>query len=233
MDAACGRSKGQSLLVFAAASTADALGELGTAYETKRSIKVRFSWGASGDLARQVQAGAPVDVFLSADAPKMDALVASGHVAKSARRDLLGNRIVVVVPATSNAVVTSAADLAKLGRIAVADPKTSPAGAYAREWLERQNAWSALAKEIIPALDARAALAAAESGGVAAAIVYQTDARRSRKVRVAFEPLDQPKIVYPVASLVRAGEEAHRFVDWLATVDAKAVFVRHGFTPLA
>jgi molybdate transport system substrate-binding protein len=217
----------QSLLVFAAASTSDALTDLAKLYAEKRGKHVRFSWGASGDLARQIEAGAPADIFLSADRAKVDRLEKAGHIA--ARRELLRNRVVVVVSGSSSATIVGPRDLAKLKRIAIGDPVTVPAGAYAKEWLEKAGAWAEVSSVMIPTLDVRAALAAVESGNVEAAIVYRTDARAAKSAKVVFEPTEQPDIVYPIAITRRARRaDADAFVAFAAT-EGRAIFEQRGF----
>jgi molybdate transport system substrate-binding protein len=224
--AACRR--GEGLLVFAAASTSDALSELGTLFEAKHGQRVRFSWGSSGDLARQIEAGAPADLFLSADRAKVDRLEARGHVAS--RRDLLRNRLVVVVPSASTLLISGPRDLARVKRLAIGDPVSVPAGAYAREWLENSGAWAEVSPHVVPTLDVRAALAAVESGSVDAAIVYRTDARIAKSAKVAFEPEQQPDIVYPLAVLTRARRDlSDSFVALATSVEGRAIFERRGF----
>ena len=115
-------------------------------------------------------------------------------------------------------------------RIAIGDPITVPAGAYAKEWLERAGVWRDVSRNVIPTLDVRAALAAVESGNVDAAIVYRTDARVARSARVAFEPAEQPDIVYPLAITSRARRApADAFVALATSPEGRAVFERHGF----
>ncbi|MBI2388015.1 MAG: molybdate ABC transporter substrate-binding protein [Deltaproteobacteria bacterium] len=226
--AACRRSEGRSILVFAAASTHEALTELGSSFEAARRIEVRFSWGGSGDLARQIEAGAPADVFLSADEAKVDRLERAGLVAS--RRDLLRNKLVVVVPRTSTRTVATPQDLAGLGKIALGDPASVAAGAHAKAWLEAAGTWAAVAPKVVPTLDVRAALAAVDAGAVDAAVVFRTDASLARASRVAFEPADQPRIVYPVAVLARGKrDDAHAFVEHLASSAGRAVFDKLGF----
>jgi molybdate transport system substrate-binding protein len=209
-----------SLLCFAAASTAEAL------REACKGFEVRFSFAGSGDLARQIESGARPDVFLSADEAKMDGLVAKGLVRAEDRRPLLGNRLVVVT-AEGVAKVETAAELVKLKRIALGDPKLVPAGAYAQSWLESEGVWKELASKIIPTADVRAALASVDSGAVDAAIVYRTDLQAAHRARLAFEPQKQPRIVYPIASLSSLGKS---LVEHLASSDARAVFSRFGFS---
>lgn len=210
---ACSRTR-PSLLVFAAASTNEALTEVGARYG-----KVRSSFGSSGDLARQIEAGAPADLFLSADVAKVDRLEKGGHV--RSRRELLRNRLVVITPKSSTVV-----DLTSVKRLAIGDPNVVPAGAYAKQWLESQNLWASVAPKIVPTLDVRAALAAVENGAADAAIVYRTDV--TDRVRVAFEPAEQPKIVYPLAVLTRASAEAEAFAAFAAG-EGRAIFQKHGF----
>lgn len=225
--AACKRA-GEGLLVFAAASTSDAMSELGTLYEKQHGARVRFSWGSSGDLARQIEAGAPADLFLSADRAKVDRLEQRGHIAS--RRELLRNRLVVVVPSTSTLVVTGARDLASVKRLAIGDPASVPAGAYAKEWLESAGAWAAVSSHIVPTLDVRAALAAVESGSADAAIVYRTDARIAKNTKVVHEPAEQPDIVYPLAVLARARRaEADAFASLASGAEGRAIFEKRGF----
>lgn len=210
------------MLCFAAASTSGPLGELG------RTRGVRFSWGSSGDLARQIVAGAPADLFLSADAARIDLVERAGLLAS--RRDLLSNRLVVIVSEQAAGTLASASDLASLRRIAMGDPASVPAGTYGKQWLERAGVYAAVAPRLVPTLDARAAVAAVETGSADAAIVYRTDALLAKGAKIAFEPAEQPKIVYPLAVLTRASEPARAFAEHLAGAEARAVFARYGFT---
>lgn len=225
----------EELSVFAAISLADALTEVGTSWDASSGNRTRFNFGASSDLARQIQAGAPADVFFSADSAQMDRLERQGLVRASERRDLLSNTLVVIVPSDSTATVAAARDLLRLRSIALADPQAVPAGVYARAWLEGLGLWTALAPRVVPTLHVRAALAAVESGNVEAGVVYRTDAARSQRVRTAFEVprAEGPAIRYPVAPLTRSGRTAAvAFVAYLASPAAGAVFARHGFVVL-
>lgn len=227
--------RGEELSVFAAISLADALTEIGKAWDAGSGNHTVFNFGASSDLARQIQAGAPADVFFSADSAQMDALERQGLVRAADRRDLLGNTLVVIVPVDSTAAVAAPRDLLRLASIALADPQAVPAGVYARSWLEGLGLWPGLAARVVPMLHVRAALAAVESANVEAGIVYRTDALGSRRVRVALEvPREQgPRIRYPVAPLARSRTRvASAFVDYLASPLAREVFARHGFLVL-
>jgi molybdate transport system substrate-binding protein len=225
----------EEIAVFAAASLADALGEVGKAWTKASGHRAVFNFGASSDLSRQIRAGAPADVFVSADTAQMDALEREGLVRAADRHDLLSNTLVVIVPAGSTAQVKAPVDLSAFKTIALADPQAVPAGVYARAWLERLGLWTELAPHVVPTLHVRAALAAVESQNAEAGIVYRTDAASSRRARIAFEvPREQgPAIRYPVAPLARSTQETRgAFVAYLSSPDARAVFTRHGFLVL-
>ena len=194
---------------------------------------MRFGFGASSDLARQLVAGAPADAFLSADEAQLERVAASGRLVSRTRVPLLGNRLVVVVPSDAKEAPRDARGLLALPRLALADPHAVPAGVYARAWLEGRGLWAQLSPRVVPTVDVRAALAAVETGRVGAAVVYATDAAHSKRVRVAFEvpATESPRIVYPAAALTRghapAGGEA--FVRFLQSPAARAILLRHGF----
>ena len=170
------RTPAGEILVFGAASLNESLQELGRDFEASTGTKVTFSFGASSDLARQIAAGAPADVFFSADTAKMDAVEKAGRVRAADRREFLSNALVVVVPSSSTVKIASAKDLAALPKLALADPAAVPAGIYAKKWLIQEGVWDAVEKKVIPLLDVRAALAAVAGGDVPAGIVYRTDA---------------------------------------------------------
>ena len=202
-----------ALLVSAAASLQDALHEIAPG--------VTFNFAASGTLARQIEAGAPVDVFLSADEWTMDELARNHLVAD--RRSILSNTLVVV----SNERITRPEDLARLRAVAIGEPGIVPAGTYAKAWLDKRH----IRANLIPTANVRAALAAVESGNVDAAIVYRTDARISKKVRIAFEVVDGPPISY-AAAVVAASKQraaARQFLDSLRSPAAVKIFRRYGF----
>ena len=219
-----------SLLVFAASSLTEALQEIGKGFEQMTGTKVHFSFGASNDLARQIEAGAPADVFFSADTAKMDALQKAGRVRPEDRREFLGNELVVIVPAGAATSPKSAADLAKLPKIALADPQGVPAGIYARKWLESASLWREIEPRVVPTLDVRAALAAVETESVPAGIVYGTDAAISKRVRVAFEVTAGPSITYSLARTAASKNPASAaFVRYAAGDSSRAVFRKRGF----
>lgn len=223
-------------MLFAAASLTDALAEIGKAYEASSGNRLVINLGASNDLARQIRAGAPADLFFSADEAQMDALQEEGLVRAEDRVDVLSNTLVVVVPAASGRTIASPQDLVGVSRIALADPEAVPAGVYAREYLESAGVWTRVKDKVIPALNVRAALAAVESERAEAGIVYRSDAAISKRVKVAFEvPREKgPRIVYPLATLAaskKSGAAALR--RFLTSPAAAAVYARYGFLVLS
>ncbi|WP_253906143.1 molybdate ABC transporter substrate-binding protein [Corallococcus exiguus] len=226
-------ARAEEVLVFAAASTTDALEALAPAFQQASGHRVRFAFGASSDLARQVVAGAPADAFLSADEAKMDGVDRAGLVQAGSRVDLLSNRLVVVVPVKSSVKVAGPADLKGLKRVVLAEPAAVPAGVYAKAWLTKAGVWADVAPRVVPVVDVRAALAAVEAGRADAGVVYATDAAGSKKVRVVFTVPegDAPRIVYPAAALTqgKAPEGGLAFVRFLQTEGARKEFRRLGF----
>ena len=232
---AAGAHAAAELLVFAAASLTDATKDVGRAWEQQGGERVTFNFGSSSDLARQIRAGAPADVFFAADTARMDELEQAGLVRRADRRDLLSNLLAVVVPAGSTPTLARPDDLAGVRRLALADPQTVPAGIYARTWLQSLGLWETLREKVVPALDVRAALAAVESEHVDAAIVYRTDAAVSKRVRVAFTvPREAgPRITYAMAPLGAAPHrDARALAAYLAGPEARAVYERYGFLVL-
>jgi molybdate transport system substrate-binding protein len=223
-------SRADEILVFGAASLTESLQELGKTFETKTGTAVRFSFGASSDLARQIKAEAPADVFFSADTAKMDDLEKAELVRKEDRRDFLSNVLVVVVPAKSSLRISEARDLIALPRIAIADPAAVPVGIYSQKWLEGLGLWKEIEPKVIPTLDVRAALAAVASEAAPAGIVYKTDAAISKDVKIAMTVQNGPEITYSVARVKASrNASAQKFVDFLSGPESRAVFERRGF----
>jgi len=226
----------EEVVVYAAASLTDALREVARGFEAQTGHKIVFSLGGSNDLARQIKAGAPADVFFSADEAQMNGLEAAGLVNAADRVNVLSNLLVVIVPLASPAALKQAPDLLAVKHLAVADPAAVPAGVYARRWLEAVEIWGALKPRLVPTLNVRAALAAVESENADAGIVYRTDAALSKRVRIAFEvPRGQgPAIMYPLAPLAAAKKASvSAFVRHLVSPAAREVYVRYGFIVLA
>jgi molybdate transport system substrate-binding protein len=226
------------ITVSAAVSLTDALSAVATEYANAGRGGVRFNFGASNVLARQIVQGAPVDAFISADDAQMDVVARAGLIQDGSRVPLLGNQLAVVVPSDRPRTFTRIAQIADpaFRRIALGDPAAVPAGVYARQYLEKEGLWSAVEARIVPTGSVRGALAAVESGGADAAIVYRTDARGALRATVAWVvPADRgPRIVYPGA-IVRGSKnaaEAARFLDFLRSSAAERIFSRYGFTAI-
>ena len=244
--AACGPGAGpeeEPLLVFAAASLADVMAEAAAAWEAAPGGgPVELSFAGSNDLARQIAAGAPADLFVAADRARLEAAGAGGRVDPERAVPLLGNELVVVVPASAGGAPTVAAarDLLAFDRLGLADPEAVPAGVYARSWLEAEGVWEELRDRVVPALDARANLAAVASGSVPAGVVYATDAAAtgclSERVRLIYRVpsgTGAPPVVYWAAPVEgRGSERAAALLDFLAGPEAAEVFRRHGFRHL-
>jgi len=224
-----------TLRVSAASSLTDVLRDLGRLYERQTGDTLVFAFGASSTLARQIAEGAPADLFISADESKMDQLQQRRLIDNASRRSILSNTLVIIVPSDSKLQISGPADLAgaAIANIAVAEPQSVPAGIYAREYLRSRRVWDRIKDKIVPAENVRAALAAVESGNVQAGIVYRTDALISRSVRIAFEvPRNAgPRISYPAAVIAdsRQKPEAYRFLGYLQSPAARAVFRKYGF----
>jgi molybdate transport system substrate-binding protein len=227
------------LTVFAAASLTDALTEISNAYTQASHIPVRLSFASSSALARQLEGGARADVFFSADVEWVDYLQARKLIDASTRRDVLGNRLVLIAP-TGNKVELRIAPnfpIAKtLGkrRLATGDPDSVPVGRYARSALISLGVWSDVADRIVPTDNVRVALAYVARGEAALGIVYKTDALIEKKVRIVDTfPMDSHSpIVYPLALTRNAAPAAHDYAAFVASKDAAAIFAKYGFDSL-
>lgn len=227
--------KAEEVEVFAAASLTDTLKEIASTYARAGGDKIDFNFAASNTLAMQIKAGAPADLFFSADEAKMDDLDRQGLIVKESRKHFLSNRLVIVVPADSTLTLTSAAQLAdaKIKTLALGQPQSVPAGIYAKAYLQKIGLWDQVAPRVVPMESVRAALAAVETGNAEAGIVYKTDALHSKKVRVAYEvPLAEgPVISYPVARVAGAhhAAAAQKFLDYLSGPSSLKTFEKDGF----
>jgi molybdate transport system substrate-binding protein len=227
-----------TVTVFAAASLTDSVKQIAADYEKTSGDKIVFNFAASGTLARQIEAGAPADIFFSADEAKADALEKEGLLVSDIRKSLLGNSLVIVT-APDAVAVHSSADLtnAAIQHLALGDVKIVPAGTYAKAYLEKTGVWQAVEPKVVPCESVRAVLAAVESGNVDAGIVYKTDAAISKKVKVAFEvpTADALKISYPLALLKDAPQPdaAKKLIAYLDSDAATTVFKQFGFIVLS
>lgn len=215
--------------VLAASSLSDALQEIAATYEPTSGDAIVYSFGASNLLARQIAAGAPADLFVSADEASVALLAKQGLVGEV--QGVLSNTLVIAVPADARPLAPRDLASRAVRTIAMGEPRTVPAGIYARAWLMRERLWAAVSKKVIPTATARAALAAVASGDVDAAIVYRTDALSSKGVRIAYEvPRESaPRIRYPFAIVQGGDAAAVRFLRHLRSPAALDVFAKHGF----
>lgn len=226
------------IVVSAAASLTDALKEIGRMYQSKSKNRVTFVFASSSTLARQIEAGAPADVFFSADVQTMNALERKGRLEPGTRKQLLSNQLVIIVPADKPTVVNSPEDLLdpRVRRIALAEPSSVPAGVYSKTYLESLGLWDKIKPKVVPVLDVRATLASVESGNVEAGFVYKTDAASSKTVKTVFEvPIGKgPKIIYPVAILKESKSKAaaKEFLNVMVSSSGLDVFIRYGFVVL-
>jgi len=231
----CG-AQAQSLTVFAAASLKNALDEVAALAPSKPTI----SYAASSALAKQIEAGAPAHIFISADLNWMDYLDERKLLRAGTRKNILGNKLVLIAPAgsTVKAEIRAGFPLAELlgnGRLATADPAHVPAGRYTRAALEKLGVWDSVAGRLAAAENVRAALALVARGETPLGTVYATDAAAEPKVRVvaAFPDGSHPPIIYPAALTATATEgAAAQFLALLSSPAARKVFEKHGFTPL-
>lgn len=228
------------VLIFAAASLANVLGELDQAFSARTGIHVTSSLSASSTLAKQIEAGAPADVYFSADLQWMDYLQQRGLLRAGSRRDLVGNSLVLIAPSGTSMRVSirPGLDLSRLlggGRLAVADPDSVPAGIYAREALQKLGAWSSVAPLLVRAENVRAALEYVARGDAPLGIVYRTDALVEKRVRIVgvFPEDSHPPIVYPIALTLHAGAAAARYLAFITSAEARPIFRKWGFEPLA
>jgi len=234
------QAQDKSLTVFAAASMKNALDEADAAYSAKAGVKISASYAASSALAKQIEQGAPADIFVSADTDWMDYSIKNKSVDPATRVDLLGNSIVLIAPKDSkidNVTIGNGFDLAKLagdGRIATGDVKAVPVGKYAKAALEKLGSWQAAESKFAMAENVRAALSLVARGEAVLGIVYATDAKVEPGVKIVgtFPADSHPPIIYPVAATASAKKDAADYLAFLRTSEAKAIFEKYGFSYL-
>ena len=224
------------LLVLAAASLTNVLGELSPTSETRTGVGIKLSFASSAVLARQIEAGGKADVFVSADQEWMDYLQSRDLVVESSRRDLVGNRLVLIAPADSRIDLTISPGFPLLaalkgGRLSTGDPDTVPVGRYARAALTSLGVWNGVADRLVRADNVRSAMVFVARGEAPLGIVYATDAMVDRKVRIvdAFPRSSHEPILYPAAAIRGARPEAAAYLAYLADEDAAPVWKRYGF----
>lgn len=225
-----------TITVFAAASLKEALDENARAYQAKAGDRIVVSYAASPALAKQIEAGAPADLFISADLDWMDYLEQRRLIKPDTRQNLLRNRLVLIAPADSKVSVSIARGfpLARLlgdGRLAMANPDAVPAGKYAKASLEALGVWKDVQSKVAAAENVRAALVLVSRGEAPLGIVYRTDAAADSRVRVMglFPENTHPPIIYPIAMTNTGKPPAEAFLKWLSRPEAMAIFAKYGF----
>jgi molybdate transport system substrate-binding protein len=226
----------EEIIVSTAVSLKNAFGEIGSLFEKQTGVRVRFNLGSSGLLQKQIEAGAPADIFASASVRQMDALESRGLILPDTRRDFARNELVLIEPVGSRGRLSAFTDIERPGvaRIALGNPKTVPAGQYARETLGHLGLWGRLEPRFILAENVRQVLDYVARGEVDAGIVYSSDvAVASGKVRTVAKapPGTHSAIVYPMAAVKGTGapNEARRFIDLATSPAGQAVLRKHGF----
>src|SRR5476649_2482117 len=228
----------ETITVFAAASLKNALDDANAAFTKATGVKVTASYAASSALAKQIEGGAPADVFISADLQWMDYVGGKNLIKPDSRVNLLGNKLVLIAPSDSKldkVTIANPFDIAKLagdGRIAVADVKAVPAGLYAKAALESLGAWQAAEPKLAMAENVRATLSFVARGETPIGIVYETDAKVEPKVKIVgvFPVGSHPPVTYPVAATTAAKADAGKYLNFLRNVESKAIFEKYGFS---
>ena len=230
---------GETVTVFAAASLTNALTDIGKLFEEKKMGGFTASFLSSSTLAKQIENGAGANIFISADEKWMDYLEKKKLIDPSTRFNLTGNRLVLIAPTDSKlgeVNISKGFNLAGFlagGKLAMGDPAHVPAGIYGKEALEKLGVWRSVQGSVAPESDVRAALTLVERGEAPLGIVYATDAAITKKVKVlgTFPEESHPPIVYPAALVTGNGTPAARsFLEFLKTVQARAVFEKYGFS---
>jgi molybdate transport system substrate-binding protein len=223
----CGRAdEPRPLVIFAAASTTDVIRRLIDQYPEP----VDCSFASSSTLARQIEAGAPADIYLSANMRWMDELAGRGLIDPATRRDAAANRLVVIAPLDGDVAL----DARFTGRLSLGDPEHVPAGIYAKQALERMSLWSSLEQRVVGAVDARAALRYVETGEAQLGIVYASDAKASSRVKIVrtIDASMHEPIRYPIAAVRGGDERALKLIEYLVGKEAASVWRAAGFEPI-
>lgn len=224
------------ILVAAAASLQNAMEELGGVYQSENpNVTVTFTFGSSGTVQQQIEQGAPADVFMSAALKQMTALEDKGLILDGTKKELLENKVVLIVPKDSDLGITSFEDILKAPTIALGDPASVPAGQYSEEVFTYLNMLEDVKKQANYATDVTKVLTWVSTGNADAGVVYATDAKSSDEVTVVAEAPEGSisKVLYPVAVVkdTKAADAAKAFVDFLASDEALGIFENYGFSP--
>ena len=228
------------LVIFAAASLKDALDEVNVAFRREKGQETTTSYAASSTLAKQIEAAAPADVFISADLDWMDYLAKRNLIKPETRANLLGNRLVLIAPINSTVTLRiepnfPLAQALGSGRLAIADPNGVPAGKYGKAALEALGVWSSVADKLAPAENVRATLLLVSRGEAPLGIVYQTDAVVDKGVKIlgSFPENTHPPIIYPIAGVASSTNPgAAGYIAYLKSPAARPIFAKQGFTVL-
>jgi molybdate transport system substrate-binding protein len=228
---------GTEVIVFAASSLTEVMTQLGASYEKKSGAHVTLSFAASSVLARQIENGAPAHIFVSADEDWMNYLADRQLIDAGSRADIARAQLVLIAPADSQVQLKIAPEFRLRealagGRLALADPASVPAGKYAKSALENLGVWQEVAGSLVQAENVRSALMFVARGEAPFGVVYDTDARDDRRVRVvdAFPESSHPPIRYPIALTRNATSAARGFLNYVRGPDGQAVFRKFGFT---
>jgi molybdate transport system substrate-binding protein len=227
----------RTITVFAAASMKNALDDIDAAYTAKTGVKIVVSYGPSSGLAKQLEQGAPADIFISADTDWMDYAIGKKSISEASRINLLGNSIVLIAPKDSkidSVNIGAGFDLGKLagdGKIATGDVKSVPVGKYAKAALEKLGSWQTAEPKFAMADNVRAALMLVARGEAVLGIVYSTDAKVEPGVKIVgtFPADSHPAIIYPVAATTTAKPEASGYLAFLRSTAAKTILEKYGF----
>ncbi|MFC7392128.1 molybdate ABC transporter substrate-binding protein [Scopulibacillus cellulosilyticus] len=236
-DAKTNNQQQVTLTVSAAASLKDALDDIQKPFEKANpNIKLKFNFGGSGDLQKQIEQGAPADLFISASRGNYDQLAKEGLIKEG--KNILGNTLVLVTPTNSQSTVKNFRDLKNnnVHKVAIGIPQTVPAGEYAKETLQHLNVWKTIQPKTVMAKDVRQVLSYAETGNVDAGIVYKTDALTTKKVKIVATAShsDHSPIVYPAGIIkdTKHPQAAKKLYHYLQTEQAQKIFKKYGFNVL-
>jgi molybdate transport system substrate-binding protein len=235
-----GTDGGKSIVVFAAASLTDVLGEIDKAYTAKTGVEVKASFAASSVLARQIESGARAEVFFCADEEWMDYLAQRNLLQAETRRDVVGNRLVMIAPIDSKAKIdirpgfSVGQALGENGRLATGDPDSVPVGKYAQAALTKLGVWDAIAPRLVRAENVRAALAYVARGEAPLGIVYSTDAQAEKRVKAigTFPADSHPPIRYPIAATAAATANGTKYAEFVRNKESREIFRKYGFEPV-
>ncbi len=224
----------KELTICAAASLNEALTEIQPLFEKEKNIKLTYNFGSSGTLQKQIEEGAPADLFISAGKKQMDALEGKDLIVKESRKNLLGNKLVMIVPMEYKDQIKSANDLTTLDqKLSIGETETVPAGQYAKSTLTNLNLWDQLSGKVVYGKDVKQVVAYVEAGEVAAGIVYNSDATviKNSVIAQVFEDSTHDPIIYPAAIVTASKEQeaAKVFFDYLQSDKAKKIFEKYGF----